>query len=742
MLGEKMARRLHRAYSALIRWPDYLPPFWTAFMLTMALSLSQAFLALPIAVARVGLMTGIALVIVIGLINTLTMACMAEVCVRNGGIRYGRAFLGRLVTDYLGRKASILLTVTTVVRTFAVLLAGSIGLGITLGIFTHVHASVWAMLLFLIQFYVLARGSFNVPVNTMILILAVNLGLLLTIALLAFTYAQPANIWYANVPFHHDVPFDPSNLQLLFGVIIMLYIGHIFVLQCAKVVLPRDPSGHSLIWGSVAGTLCLTALLVIWMAAIGGAIAPEKLASQMGTAITPLAEHIGPSVSVMGSLLVLLLLGNSNLKLSNVLFNLVHERLPTQMRSTVTLPRYSGRLLLQPRKTSRHNTRLGLTYLGLIDGQPQFRLDLQLDADTHRLEITTPKHWDATALLDQLPALRPYDINLTLEILQAYPERVRLQVISPMRVMFEGGQRRTRLQALRLLRDHKGETSRLTGDLSSLAGIQLAVRRVQEAMLSEPGRFWIAISPVALAFLFAEWFLLTGTASFARVLSFAGIIGNSLTAGIFPVLLLIASRRKGDFIPGVIYRHLANPFITVPIYLLFLGNLFLHGLVIWQNPLERACALLFGGLVVVLTIVAVRRGVFTRRIVVQLRHDQGVGDCAVFSIVAGGQPAVAEVWLDYPNGRQSQQAASGDVPTFSALHQATFKLPVTSSKELKVWAHTITPEGNSEGFPALLEVQSGSGMQQFDLQRLRGQIVLPLTSPVLWVRIIRPKLST
>ena len=126
MLGEKMARRLHRAYSALIRWPDYLPPFWTAFMLTMALSLSQAFLALPIAVARVGLMTGIALVIVIGLINTLTMACMAEVCVRNGGIRYGKAFLGRLVTDYLGRKASILLTVTTVVRTFAVLLAGSI----------------------------------------------------------------------------------------------------------------------------------------------------------------------------------------------------------------------------------------------------------------------------------------------------------------------------------------------------------------------------------------------------------------------------------------------------------------------------------------------------------------------------------------------------------------------------------------------------------------------------------------
>src|SRR5262249_60865989 len=70
-------------------------------------------------------------------------------------------------------------------------------------------------------------------------------------------------------------------------------------------------------------------------------------------------------------------------------------------------------------------------------------------------------------------------------------------------------------------------------------------------VVSEGGRFLLSASPVLLVFMLAEWLLLAKAASFAGVLGFGGVIINSLTAGIFPVLLLVASRRKGDYVPAV-----------------------------------------------------------------------------------------------------------------------------------------------------------------------------------------------
>ena len=141
-------QRLRWRWSTLARWPELLSPFWTTFTLTVALSLPQAFLGLPIALAHIGPLPGIALLVVFGLINMLTMACMAEACVRSGVIRYNKAFLGRLVSSYFGHESSVLLTLTTAIRTFLVLLAGFIGLGLTLESVTTIHAALWSVLFF------------------------------------------------------------------------------------------------------------------------------------------------------------------------------------------------------------------------------------------------------------------------------------------------------------------------------------------------------------------------------------------------------------------------------------------------------------------------------------------------------------------------------------------------------------------------------------------------------------------
>jgi hypothetical protein len=798
--------RLSWLWASLSRFVDTLSPFSLTFALTVAFSLSQAFLALPTGVAHIGPMAGIIIVVAVGLINVFTMACMAEACSRSGDFRYGKAFIGRLVIDYLGKEASAVFSMITTIRTFLVLLAGFLGIGLTLATFTPVAADVWIALLLVIELYYLSRESLNVTATTMVLLIGINIIVLLPVAILALSRADRANLFQVSLPFLRGEPFDPAILQLVFGVTIMLYIGHVYVIQCAKIVLPRDPSARSLIQGSVAGTAFLTLLFVIWVLAINGALAPQALAGQAGTALTPLAEKLGPSIHVLGPLLVVLLLGMSCLRTSTVLFNIARERVPTKLQTVVTMPRRRGGVVLYKRPISHSSGRVAFTYLGLNGKQPEFRLVVQREATVQRLEMTVFNNWNAETLLERFPELLPYGINAELEILQADRERARVRITSTMGLTYEGDWDTSGLQiadvltlsdpARRLVSwiTRRGEVDfaevvaqtgqdedevriRLdelvqqgfilpVGQASrSRYRIHLAVRRGSQApneiwralsanfeprkdsvpvarwrselssaafwvrglMLSRNVRFLLCASPVILVFLLAEGLLLTGTASFAAVLGFGGVIANSLTAGIFPVLLLVSSRKKGDFIPGVVYRFLDHPLFVTTVYLVFLANLFLHGLFIWRNPWARGTAVIFGLLVIGITIVMLCRGAFSRRTVLELRGNSRAGVDAVFTVISGGKPLTAEVQLGYDDGAEIRHAVSGKIPMLSLLRHATFRLPATSARELKVWAHKITPDGNSEGLAALLEIKHGETTKQFDLQLCSGQIILPCT---------------
>jgi hypothetical protein len=245
------------------------------------------------------------------------------------------------------------------------------------------------------------------------------------------------------------------------------------------------------------------------------------------------------------------------------------------------------------------------------------------------------------------------------------------------------------------------------------------------------GRLALSISPVLVAFGVAEWLLLMGTGSYARLISIAGVLSVSVFAGIFPVLLLVASRRKGDLVPTAVYPLLGHPLVVGGIYLVFLGIILLHGLVIWQEPIERALALALGALVVAMTAHAVGRGAFARRAVVELRQELADQETGTFSVTVGGNARAASVGLDYPEGWRRQTAAQGQIPSFSRLRGVTLELPTEGAREIKVWAHRVTPERTSEPLPIRVDVVvDGSDPRQFDLAACGGQVVLPLTGSV------------
>ena len=571
----RRADRVRWAASRLAARLDALPAFWLAFFITLIIGAVN--LALPIAVAGVGALPGIALIIVLGIINVVTIAAMVEVVTRSGSVRYGNAFIGTVVADYLGNVSSAILSAVLTVFSFGLLLIFYVGISTTLADATALPATAWMIVLFLIGLYFLTRGSLNATVASTIVITTINVGLLVVLSALALPHVRLENLTYVNLPWSPGGSFSPILLGALIGIVLDIYAAHILVAIFGKMLLQRDPTGRSVVRGHATGIGFAMLLNIVWVLAICGAVAPDVLADQSSTVLVPLAAEVGPHVRVLGAIFVILSMGLGLIQFSLALFSLARERIGQRLS------------------------------------------------------------W--------------------------------------------GGSR---------------------------------------------GQFLLSLVPVILVLLVAEWMVLTGTGSFAGILGFLGVMVHSLMSGIFPMLLLAASRRKGELIPGVSYRALGHPLVIGGVYLLFLSNLFLHGLLIWEHPLLRVGGVLMGLLMLAVTVAMIRRGAFAPRVVVELRDDRRPDGQSLFATTVGGQPAPSSVRLRTDDGERQIHGATGALPAFGALRSVGVQLPAGSPRELKVWGHTITPDGISEGLEAQVTVRDGDEQRVLDLSRTGEQAVVRL----------------
>jgi hypothetical protein len=245
-------------------------------------------------------------------------------------------------------------------------------------------------------------------------------------------------------------------------------------------------------------------------------------------------------------------------------------------------------------------------------------------------------------------------------------------------------------------------------------------------------RFWLAASPVIVIFLAIEWLLHYGRVSFTQPLAFVGTLTISLLGGIFPVLLLAASRQKGEYVPGTTLRLLGHPAVLSGLYIFFVASILLHGLVIWQDPWQRLAALLTGAIILATTGVIMRRGAFRPRTVVELRVDKRAAGLAHFNLVGHGRPMLAAIEARHHGSEQQMEASQGMVTDFQTLQSISFTLPPGAPREVKVWAHQITSEGDSAPLAALLAVRDAHGVARpaLDLAQAGGHVVFPATAEI------------
>ena len=329
--------KLRWARSRLFRRLEELPPFWTTYGLTLTETVGAGMLALPIAVAGLGPLPGVGVIVVLGLLNVLTVAAVAETFTRTGSVRWGGAFFGRVVRGYLGRTGGVVFGVGMTIYTAPVLLACYVGFAVTVASTTHTSAPLWAAGLFAANIALIFRKRLNATIASALLVGFVNVLAIVVLVVLALTVLDVDNVRFANIPFVGGQPFDPSVLELAFGVVLLSFYGHTSVGNSAQVVLRRDPGGRSLMKGSVAAMLTVVALYSLWVFSVGAAVPAERLRSEPGTALVPLAEEAGRAASVVGFVFVFLAVGMGTVHLSLGLYNLVAERLVARRRLAVLL---------------------------------------------------------------------------------------------------------------------------------------------------------------------------------------------------------------------------------------------------------------------------------------------------------------------------------------------------------------------------------------------------------------------
>jgi amino acid permease len=536
---------------------EHLPPFWMAFALTFTETVGAGILALPVALAGLGAGPALVLLLVMGLVNILTVGALVEGITRNGQMRYGTAYLGRLVSETLGRSAAGTLGVALWLLNIFTLLAAYIGFGSVLEGSTGIPALIWIVGLFAVNGWIVWRGSLDATVASAVVIGIVNIVLIAAIALLAIPFMSTDNLTYANVPLLDGRPLDASVLQLVFGVVLMAYFGHTSAANAAKVVLERDPSGRGLLWGNMAALAAVTLVYGLATVAIIGAVGPDALVGIAGTAITPLAAVVGPVVNVLGSIFAVLAIG------------------------------------------------LGTIYFAL---------------------------------------------GMSNQVLEWLP---------PVRVATPG----------------TGTAGAGTGTAG--AGTAPARRGLDDPLV----RRILAVLPTAAVFVLVESLLLAGAASFTEPFGIIGVLTVPLLGGIFPMLIVAAARRRGEYVPGHVVRLIGARSTVIVISLLFLAAVFVHALFIWDGGWDQVAALAVGIGMAVLMLRIATGGSFRGRTVLELRRT-AAGETR--GLVAEGRQVEAGA------GRASDSlvtAVPGDAP-----------------RDLLVWAHLVTPEGHSVGLAGDLEL--------------------------------------
>jgi hypothetical protein len=195
------------------------------------------------------------------------------------------------------------------------------------------------------------------------------------------------------------------------------------------------------------------------------------------------------------------------------------------------------------------------------------------------------------------------------------------------------------------------------------------------------------------------------------------------------MLMLAASRRKGEYIPKRTFRFLGNPLVVTIVCLIYLSALFVYGFFIWEDLVPRALAIGSGVLVSIMTLLIIRQGAFRRRVVIELKVQVADNyERATLTFVDAGKPLQGSCRLLYADEEIAQQGNGIEIPSFKQLNNISVTFHSPEAKEMKIWLHRVTPEGNSEPISSGVQVRKDDQKKPIQIDPQTNQVIMPLTT--------------
>lgn len=243
----------------------------------------------------------------------------------------------------------------------------------------------------------------------------------------------------------------------------------------------------------------------------------------------------------------------------------------------------------------------------------------------------------------------------------------------------------------------------------------------EKSLWAKPrARFLISIVPMFGVLLLAEWLAFSGTTSFASLLGIVSAFALPLLSGVFPILLLAATRRKGEFIPRGAARFLGNPIFLTAMYFLFVALIFGYGIFIFQDPLARVLILAVGIATLGVTFVMRQRGAFAARLVVLVQKDERDAYASKFAVVENGYPARAHIELAYATRAEKFRATHHEF-SWRELRALRVRVTVSPARSVKLWGMCFTKDGAAKGLNARVEMQNDARAENFEWNETRAE---------------------
>ncbi len=671
--------RLRFALATPATWLETAPPRRATAALVFGLGVGQPLLAIPIELAVLGPTIGLIVVAALGLVSILSSAAMAEAVVRSAEVRHRGAFFARMVSALLGNRAGTAPVSLAVMRSVLSMLAAFVGLATTMSAETPVPTWIWALLALALVLWSTVISTRSASLGTFT---AVGIGstvILLVLAVACVIHAASAGSLSLSSLNATGTDTGAAGYAAVIGVALMTFVNPVYTVQFARVVLPRDEEGTRFVQGTILGATICVAVALLFGALMCLGLPTSVLAHERSTVLVPINNALGP---VAGVATVVVLVGLVGLTLNRngaALADITLDLLP-RARTKITLPRRHAEAVLSTREAASRDT--GVSYLGLENGVPRVRVTPASDPSRHQdvalqgpwssqdpplrlvvleatddhirlsvetsLRVSVRRAWDSRgassldAVLDHGgdAALLAWLVRRGTATVPDFLERIggdpadaqrsldRLKADGRLRIVERDGQRvvQAELGARRGRELPEGVWEKLTGEAEasgpkSGAPEREAAPRWKAALLSPVGREIISVLPIVATFAVAFGLLLANAISFAQPLEIAGVISGLTVAGMLPVLLLLAARRRAEVVPGRMPRIIGHPALQIFGGLVAFAVLFAHGSTLWHDEAEKILALLAAAGVVLVAAMAARDGAFRPRASLELWRD-------------------------------------------------------------------------------------------------------------------------